>query len=287
MISSVNNILNEFEPINLDEMDNVKLLNRVDNKFIFTSDKLSAFLDYLKPYYKVLTIENKRTFDYESLYFDTDDFLFYQLHHRGKLNRYKVRYRKYRDTETCYLEVKFKSNIGRTNKTRKKKKSIKDELSEKSKKFLREAVPIVPPEELKSKLWIYYTRITLVHKILHERLTLDINLNYKAHNSCLNEKTDSIESKIALQPLLVRNEVNLPFLIIAEIKQEKFTFESPFIQLMLKKRIFPISFSKYCIGCVLLFPHLKYNRFKPKLLTLNKMSYGNTRGFTPVWNQAC
>jgi len=50
----ISNILNCFEPITLNEMDSVKLLNRVDTKFIYNEDKLIALLTALKENYRVL-----------------------------------------------------------------------------------------------------------------------------------------------------------------------------------------------------------------------------------------
>ena len=42
----------------------------------------------------------------------------YHDHHNGKLNRYKVRRRRYIDTDTEFLEVKLKNNKKRTIKSR-------------------------------------------------------------------------------------------------------------------------------------------------------------------------
>ena len=77
--------------------------------------------------------------------------------------------------------------------------------------------------------------------------------------------------------------IGVPGLIIAEVKQERYNRDSPFIQAMKRSRIQPMRISKYCIGSVLLNnstknnlfkEQFKYNRFKPKILTLNKIEYG-------------
>jgi hypothetical protein len=52
------------------------------------------------------------------VYFDTPALLFYQQHHRDKRSRFKVRKRLYNLTNTAFLEVKEKTNQGRTIKTR-------------------------------------------------------------------------------------------------------------------------------------------------------------------------
>ena len=99
-----------FQPISLQQLDSVKLMNRVDQKFILKLDELNAlFLEILESYY-VLEIDSKRTFRYSSLYYDTNNFNFYTDHHNGKPNRVKVRSRYYLDTETAFFEIKKKIN---------------------------------------------------------------------------------------------------------------------------------------------------------------------------------
>jgi len=124
-------------------------------------------------------------------------------------------------------------------------------LSQKSKKFIEENSTI-HSDELVSKLWNKFTRLTLVHKQAKERITIDYDLKYNNHKT-----------------------VALSNLVIGEVKQDKYTAHSDFIQLMRKTRIYPMRISKYCIGAVLLFKELKYNLFKPKLLMLKKLGHEN------------
>lgn len=245
-------ILSSFQPVSLKGMNKIKLLNRQDTKFIFNFKKLPSLLEQLKDNYYVLEVENHRIAQYESLYFDTDDLRFYTQHHNGKLNRHKVRYRCYVDSNTCYFEIKLKSNKGRTIKSRIKKKKINEIKGKKAKELLRKNIAI-NPGDLSVKLLIHFSRITLAHKDFSERVTIDTNLHFKNGN---------IE-----KPLLE--------LIIAEVKQDKVSLSSPFIQLMRKEKIQPMRLSKYCIGTILTNENIKYNRFKSKLLTINKITHGN------------
>ncbi|MCD4673725.1 MAG: hypothetical protein K8R77_13760, partial [Anaerolineaceae bacterium] len=87
-----------------------------------------------------------------------------------------------------------------------------------------------------------FTRITLVSKHSVERLTLDINLQISKG----------------------WQQIGLPYLAIAEVKQEEFSLHSEFMQQMRAMNIMPQRFSKYCLGITLLYPHLKQNRFKPR-----------------------
>ena len=71
-------------------------------------------------------------------------------------------------------------------------------------------------------------------------------------------------------------------LVIAELKQESLDRNSPFYKLMKKERIRPYRLSKYCIGSVEIYGEevLKFNRFKKKLLFLNKINHDNSNFYT-------
>ena len=73
MINSVLNNTTQFTPISLKNMDGVKLMNRSDTKFTFSSKKLPILLEKLIPFYNVLEINGKRLHSYKSLYFDTEN----------------------------------------------------------------------------------------------------------------------------------------------------------------------------------------------------------------------
>ncbi len=83
-------IVNEFTPISLAEMDSVKLMNRIDTKYIVSADRLADILSGAKKTYRILEIDNQREFLYRTTYFDTEDYKMYTAHQNGKLNRYKI-----------------------------------------------------------------------------------------------------------------------------------------------------------------------------------------------------
>ena len=97
-----NNLIN-FSPISLKEMDNVSLLKRVDTKFLTTEKKLLEILSLISSDYNILDIDDKRLMKYSTLYFDTNDKMLYNYHHNKKGNRYKIRMRKYVDSNICFL----------------------------------------------------------------------------------------------------------------------------------------------------------------------------------------
>ncbi len=229
-------------------MDNVKLLDRVDTKFMFRADFIDAIFRRMKDDYYVLEISGKRYSHYETLYFDTDGFKLYMLHHAGKLNRYKFRSRRYVESNLCFFEVKFKNSKGRTIKERIKRSDIVKEISEQSEELVRSASH-VDPCQLRAKLWVNYQRITFVNKHSQERLTLDTQLHFVDDNG----------------------KVGYEGIAIAEVKQGSGRDKSAFIDLMKQYRIKEKSISKYCLGVISLHPEIKHNRFKPTLLYLNKL----------------
>lgn len=244
---NIQNILTTFSPISLEEMDSVKLMDRTDTKFTFHINQLVNVLELAKQYYKVFEINNKRISDYQTLYYDTSDLELYNVHHTGKLNRYKVRHRTYVDSNIAFLEVKHKTNKGKTFKSRIKESEVQNSWNAESIQFLLKKTPYIP-NTLISSLWVNYSRITLVSIESKERLTLDLNLEFK--------KGD--------------NEKKLPQLVIAEVKQEK-AKGSPFINIMKQLHIREGSISKYCMAMAYTEPSIKTNRFKAKLLSIKKI----------------
>jgi hypothetical protein len=246
---NISNILMDFEPISLLEMDRVKLMNRIDTKFAFSRKQLIQILPDLTTDYKILEIEGTRLPLYESLYFDDDNFTFFKDHHNGRTNRFKVRFRKYVESNLIFLEIKHKFK-GRTNKSRIKVEHFPEKLEDDSLHFVQKVLK--QEKSLQPVMWNAFTRLTLVHKELNERLTLDLNLTFKWEN-----ELHTFDN-----------------LIIAELKQEVMNRNSSFFQLMKKNGIRPYRLSKYCIGSIELYAKdgLKFNRFKKKLLTLKKIN---------------
>ena len=103
--------------------------------------------------------------------------------------------------------------------------------------------------ELEPKLWNNFKRITLVGE--KERITIDYDLCFNNGNGHSVEYFD---------------------LAIIEVKQESQNFQSPIMKSLKKNGVRAGSFSKYCVGACSLYNHLKYNRIKSKLLTINKIS---------------
>ena len=242
------NLLNDLQTISLDELDKVKLLDRKDTKFVFNQNQLPSILEKIKPYYRILEINNSPIFNYDNTYFDTHDFLFYNQHHNEHRKRFKVRFRKYSNNNKSYFEIKIKNNKNRTVKKRLLVDEMNTCLGEHEKKMVSEIIGL-PPNQLTPILNVQFSRITLADNNFNERLTIDTNLSAK----------NGISSKI------------FDKLVISEIKQKKYNPKSQYIQILRDLKIPEMRFSKYCMGMLHVNKEIKYNRFKPKLLQINKI----------------
>ena len=240
-------IVSDFSSISLKEMDGVKLMSRMDTKFVFKLEKLPSLLEKMTPFYRVLEINGKFIHDYKSLYFDTNARKFYIDHHNSRVNRNKIRFREYVESGLTFLEVKIKNNKGRTIKKRMKVDAISKELSNKHKAYIEKIIG--KPVDVNAKQWINFSRATFVHKQKKERLTIDIKLSFKD------------DEKVG----------NLNDIVIAEVKQERMSRSSDFIRIAKEMSILPIRLSKYCVSTMQLWPSIKQNRFKKKLLFINKL----------------
>jgi hypothetical protein len=247
LLKNIHDSINEFEGISLDEMNTVALMKRTDTKFIINISLLNLLLKELKNTYRVLEISEKRVMSYSSLYLDSPKFKFYHDHHNGRVNRTKIRQRKYVDSDLTFLEIKQKNGKGETNKSRIVIDDFEIELSQNSKDFIFKKTK--SNLDLQPSLWNSFKRITLVSLKENERVTIDLKLGYSI---------DSIEK-------------NYDNLVVVELKQSRFDRKSMVAKTLKSFGYNPYSMSKYCIGMTHLYPKLKSNLFKRKLIKINKI----------------
>ena len=239
--------LNQFKTISLEDINSVSLMNRIDVKFAFSKSKLIQILSELSSFYHVLTINNIQIQEYSSLYYDTIDRLFFLQHHNNRVNRHKIRFRKYVDSGLTFLEIKLKNNKGKTIKNRMRVNDIPMLLSSDQKEYIKESIGkelVLTPQH-----WINFRRITFVNKSYTERLTIDLDLNFS--NNSIHGSFENV--------------------IIAEIKKERSSQSSKFTYIAKKYHILPTKLSKYCMSTIDLNPSVKHNRFKKKVLLINKI----------------
>lgn len=238
----MNALLNTFAPITLAEMKSVRLMNRVDTKFVTTVPRLMQLLEMAKGEYFVQEIDGERNSAYTTLYYDTPRLDMYIMHHNGCLGRQKVRVRQYVDSNLTFLEVKNKNNHRRT---RKKRITVTgfDITGEQQREFLK---PLCwwDVDTLQPALRNWFNRITLVNKAKTERVTIDTGLRF--HN-CMSGLDKSLDQVVIIE---LKRDGNQP---------------SPLLAMLRDLHIHPYGFSKYCMGTALSNPSVKKNRLKPKL----------------------
>jgi len=145
------------------------------------------------------------------------------------------------------MEVKRKTNTGRTIKSRSKTTGFELQLAQEQENFFRTKSGHTDGK-WKFATKINFHRITLVSFDPPERMTFDLDLTFMNHQ----------ESKA------------LNNLIVAEVKQGS-KAPSHFIHAMKQRHIHPFSISKYCLGLSMLNPGLKQNLFKKQQTIIQKI----------------
>jgi len=248
MMTDINDTITQFQPISLEEMSAVKLMNRIDTKFVTTMPHLLSLLAMARNEYSIQEIAGERNMPYDTTYFDTHSFDMYNTHQHGHTGRQKIRFRTYVSSHLQFMEVKTKNNRGRT---KKKRIEVTDmNLADTVKrdflaKHLRYGVDTLMPA-----LNNHFNRITLVNHAKTERLTIDTSLEF--HN------------------LVTGTDRDMGPLVIIELKRDGLC-PSPVLAMLRQLRIKPHGFSKYCMGSAMSNDTLPVNLFKPKLIDIRKI----------------
>lgn len=243
-------LVNKLEPITLDEMSGIKLMNRTDTKFVTNKHKLAKLLEMVQGKYYAQFTNDSKVAEYITTYWDTDELGFYFEHHNGRAPRQKVRVRTYVGSDLTFLEVKTKNNHGRT-----KKKRIEvpgqeiEEVREEADEFVDRLVHR-HLDDIHPTVQNHFHRITLVNYGKTERLTIDFDVEF--HNYETNDEAQTGD------------------LVIIELKRDG-NVPSPILDIVRRLRIKPSGFSKYCIGSVMTNRDLKHNMFMEKMVWINKL----------------
>ena len=291
-------ILEQMTPIGLDDMKAVRLMNRVDQKYIAPAALLEALLERIAGDYYVQRIpadpqnsklkiqDSELIAPYRTLYFDTEALDMYIMHHNRKLNRQKLRVRTYRSTDTTFFEIKNKDNKGKTRKVRIpidvslfdralevpevqdfvnkntpystqafKQSSIQAFKHSSTQALKHSSIQAIKQSSNQAILYPTlenrFERITLVDKGMSERITIDHGIRF--HN-----RATQLDADIA-------------HALVIEVKHEVGAPSSAIERALHDLHVLPRRMSKYCIGTALTTPTVKHNRFKPKLLYINKI----------------
>ncbi len=238
----------QMKQITLEQMDSIALMNRMDTKYWFHISKLQAILEQVKDEYYIFENCGMQELPYSTVYYDTPNNDMYIAHHNGVSNRYKVRRRTYMQSDITFMEIKNKTNKGRTIKKRIKTDNKQSELSYEESMFISK-VDFLSNKSLELVLKNDFTRITLVSKKMNERCTIDYNLNFTANNNFVTTNT----------------------LVVVEIKTEGYPASSALAKALKANGIRQDGFSKYCLGRLITDNSLKHNMFKRKMLKFEKL----------------
>lgn len=246
----ISSILQKFTSISLEEMSRVRLMNRIDTKYVTTVPHLIRLLEMADGEYRVQETDGLRNMPYYTCYFDTPDRDMFAQHQRGRKTRQKIRLRIYEHSGTAFLEIKNKDNHGRTDKKRILWDGTDEDIIPYS-DFIKTHSHYMP-ENLISQVRNRFYRITLVNNLLTERLTIDTKLCFS------NVSTNCVCS--------------LKGLVIIELKRNG-NIHSPAGKMLHELHIHPAGFSKYCVGMALTDPMIRQNRLKPKLRMIFRLLF--------------
>lgn len=251
--TTIHELLEQLQPITLEQMSEIRLMNRTDTKFVTCKEKLVELLRLAQGKYYAQVIDGSKVANYMTTYWDTDDHHFYLEHHNGRAPRQKVRVRTYLDSNVSYLEVKTKNNHGRTKKKR-VEVPTQDITGENGNEEFLQGLVHRGMNDIHPTVRNRFHRITLVNYGKTERLTIDFDVQF--HN------------------METARDATTGQLVIIELKRDGNVF-SPVLEILRQLRIQPSGFSKYCIGSVMTNHQLKHNMFKQKLVKLSKLSKTN------------
>jgi VTC domain len=231
------------EPIGLAELNALaELQTRVDRKYFVPAEVFQRMIGELTRELRVLDIDGRRTFGYESVYFDTPDLSTYRAHVQRRRLRFKARTRTYTDSGLCMFEVKLTGARGETVKERvPHPQEHRAELTEGAMAHLRntlgQAFHREVPAGMQPTMITTYRRTTFVSRTGAARLTCDVGLTcLDLHNEVRDTGTHIlVESKSGGQGGSAADRI------------------------LRDLGVRPASVSKYCVGIAALHPELPSN----------------------------
>jgi len=247
MFQTTEDILCSFVPVRLEEMDKVRLMDRIDTKYVLSVSRISDLLQLMLLNYRILEINDRRSSVYSTTYLDTPEYLFFNQHVTGRPYRNKIRFRKYDSTGISYLEIKHKTQKDRTIKWRIENKFNDDPGNKNARDFICSHVS-ADGQNLNKVLINNFKRITFTGIKSPERITIDMEMSFRNPEGMIKE---------------------LPAIAIAELKSTGSPSKSVFSSIARKVHLYPTGFSKYCIGIALLSDLPHKNNLKPKFLLIN------------------
>lgn len=259
----INSILQEFATLSLDELNSkAKLLQREETKYLTTKASLLVILKKLAKDYNILLHKGKRIFDYDNMYMDYKNFLFFLDHENSKEQRVKVRKRQYVDSNFSVFEYKFKSGTSMDKKSIKLKRNAFRTMDKASRELFEKFhgnhdMRVLPTMQTT------YKRITLCSKTTEERITIDLDLVF----------TDPKKPR--------GGSLKVQDFVIIEVKQ-KLGATNTACHDIIKNNGGELASgcSKYCLGLIYFDKVKKYTHFQQTVDYINK--HGGVRLIFPT-----
>lgn len=244
-------LLRAMPPITLEQMSEIRLMKRTDQKYLTNLPTLLRLLEMTRDSYYSQEIKGRRISPYATTYWDDPSDLMFRTHQAGHAPRRKVRVRTYLGSDQSFLEVKKKDNHGKTSKSRVPVPSLQAVLEEQAGQDFLQQKTGFSLEHLVPTVGNRFNRITLVNRAKTERLTIDFDIQFYNYKTQLSAAMSNI--------------------VVIELKRDG-RVASPILPMLRALRIKPSGFSKYCIGACVTDPTLRVNRFKKRLIRVRKVS---------------
>ncbi len=250
-----------FQPISLQALNRkAAMLERLDNKYVVQAPALQAALPDLAAVFDVLEIDGRRSFTYDTCYFDDPERSSFHHHHQGRRQRIKVRVRRYVEAALCFVEVKLKDKRGSTVKKRlpcdPAQYGTLDAAALAHVEQAHQALYGRPYERpLEPVLHMSYRRITLVARKGGERMTIDTGIGFYGSQR---DDSQGPQQHTGRQVFIVETKSAHGHGIADTILRRQHQHPTN-------------GCSKYCVGMSLTGAVQRFNRFRPALRKLGAL----------------
>lgn len=220
------------------------------SRYVIPLGLLFKFLETVRDHYEVMPLSSELVTLNSMVYYDVPGYRLFRDHMNGKAGRCQVKLKTSPEFQAPVLEVKFRSNKGTTGKhllTLQKDlfHFLPDEVKDKFSLITGMSVSDLRPVVGSSS-----GKFVLLGRMHHERIEVDAEIRFSL-------------------PGIGEKELILPLAVVRiSGNQGQDTLATRFFGDL---RIRPFSFSRYLLGGSMLLTDQKTNRYKNKILQLQKM----------------
>jgi hypothetical protein len=217
---------------------------RAESKFVVSTVAATVLLTALQPHFAVLPAGDALVARYESLYFDTDDLLFFHAHRRGRRVRHKVRVRHYLDRRLSVLEIKTRRRELDSVKLRRPRIFGDCAFGPDDREFVQQHCGAT--DDLHPQAWVACQRVTLLGLRSTERVTIDTRVEVWRS----------------------RGRARRFGAVVIEVKQPRLDRHSIAMRVLRSAGARPGWMSKYCVAIAVTSPDVRANGLLDRLRAL-------------------